>query len=84
MFLSKRRILELYGNVIEFGDGIYGIEAAARQHFGCSAHELSREQISMLVAIMPSPRKRSPVHPTEATLKRKQWILDHVNLTSPP
>jgi monofunctional biosynthetic peptidoglycan transglycosylase len=55
--LSKRRILELYLNVAEWGDGIFGAEAAARYHFGVPASALSAEQAAWLAAILPSPRR---------------------------
>jgi len=53
--LTKERILELYLNCIEFGPGVFGVEAAARHHFGISAQNLSREQACKLAAIIPSP-----------------------------
>ncbi|HYR36407.1 MAG TPA: monofunctional biosynthetic peptidoglycan transglycosylase [Burkholderiales bacterium] len=55
--LSKRRILELYLNVAEWGDGIFGAEAAARYHFGVPASALSAEQAAWLAGILPSPRR---------------------------
>ena len=54
--LSKQRIFELYLNVIEWGNGVFGAEAAARRYFGISAHDLSAEQSARLAAIAPSPR----------------------------
>ncbi len=54
--LSKRRILELYLNVIEWGNGVFGAEAAARQYFGVSAAQLSTEQAARLAAMAPNPR----------------------------
>jgi monofunctional biosynthetic peptidoglycan transglycosylase len=55
--LSKRRILELYLNVAEWGEGIFGAEAAARHHFGVPAAALTAEQAAWLAAILPSPRR---------------------------
>jgi monofunctional biosynthetic peptidoglycan transglycosylase len=55
--LSKRRILELYLNFAEWGDGVFGAEAAARHHFGVPAAALSREQAAWLAVILPSPRR---------------------------
>jgi monofunctional biosynthetic peptidoglycan transglycosylase len=55
--MTKRRILELYLNVAEWGDGIFGAEAAARHHFGVSAAQLGPEQAAWLAAILPSPRR---------------------------
>ncbi len=73
--LSKARILELYANVIEMGDGIYGIEAAARAHFGVSAHALGREQCVALAALLPNPRMWNPAQPTPQLAARCAKIL---------
>src|ERR1051326_4587386 len=75
LFWSKQRILEMYLNVIEFGDGIYGAEAAAQEFFHTSAKKLSREQAALLAAVLPSPRKFSAVHPSSYVRSRQQWIL---------
>ena len=61
-FWSKRRIMEVYLNIIEFGDGIYGAEAAAQHYFGHSAKTLSRREAAQLAATLPSPLKRNPSH----------------------
>jgi monofunctional glycosyltransferase len=55
--LSKRRIMELYLNVAEWGDGIYGIEAAARKHYGKSAAGLTAREAATLAAVIPNPRR---------------------------
>lgn len=60
LFLSKQRILELYLNVIEWGPGVYGAEAAARFYYDASARSLNREQAARLVACLPSPLTREP------------------------
>ena len=60
LILPKQRILELYLNVVEWGPGVYGAEAAARAHFGGTAAVLGREQAARLAAILPSPRTRKP------------------------
>jgi monofunctional biosynthetic peptidoglycan transglycosylase len=62
--LPKRRILELYANVIEMGDGVYGVEAAAHAHYSVNARDLSREQCATLAAILPNPRVWDPRSPT--------------------
>lgn len=59
--LGKKRILELYLNVIEFGPGIYGAEAAAQHYFGVSAKDLTRTQSAQLAAVLPAPLTRRPV-----------------------
>lgn len=60
LLLGKERILELYLNNVEWGPGIYGIEAAARYHYGRSARELTRSQAAGLAALLPNPRQRTP------------------------
>lgn len=73
--LSKRRILELYANVIEMGDGVYGIDAAARAHFSSDAGRLTREQCAALAAILPSPRTWNPRAPSPKLTARCAKIL---------
>jgi monofunctional biosynthetic peptidoglycan transglycosylase len=58
--LGKRRILEIYLNVIEWGPGVYGAEAACRYHYQTAARSIGREQAARLAAILPAPRKRRP------------------------
>lgn len=55
-FWSKKRILEVYLNVVEFGEGIYGIEMAAQHYFGKSAAKLSREESALLISLLPNPK----------------------------
>jgi len=74
LLLSKRRILELYANVIEMGDGVYGIEAAAHAHYGVDARSLSHNQCVMLAAILPNPRKWDLRNPTPKLTARFQKI----------
>ena len=58
--LTKRRILELYLNVVEWGDGVFGVEAAARHHFGKSAADLSPREAARLATVLPNPRRYRP------------------------
>jgi monofunctional biosynthetic peptidoglycan transglycosylase len=58
--LGKQRILELYLNVVEWGPGVYGAEAAARYHYKTSARRIGREESARLAAVLPSPRRRRP------------------------
>jgi monofunctional biosynthetic peptidoglycan transglycosylase len=60
LLLGKARILELYLNVVEWGPGVYGIEAAARYHYRVPARQLSRERAARLAATLPAPRRRKP------------------------
>jgi monofunctional biosynthetic peptidoglycan transglycosylase len=83
--LSKGRILELYLNVIEWGDGIWGAEAAARAYFGRSAADLSPEQAALLAGAIINPRIYSPARPNARLLRRQQLILGRMGaITGPP
>jgi monofunctional glycosyltransferase len=73
--MSKRRILEIYLNVIEWDDGVFGAEAAARHHYGTTAAALSAEQAARLAAILPSPRRYGPGSNTAYLQRRTQTIL---------
>ena len=72
---SKQRIMEVYLNSIEMGEGIYGVEAVAQEHFGTSAERLSREQCALIAVTLPNPRKLSSLHPSAYVKKRQQRIL---------
>jgi monofunctional biosynthetic peptidoglycan transglycosylase len=63
LFWSKRRIMEVYLNVVEFGKGVYGAEAAARRFFGKPAAELTRREAALLAAVLPNPREWSAANP---------------------
>ncbi|GMV20523.1 MAG: hypothetical protein AMXMBFR57_04720 [Acidimicrobiia bacterium] len=82
--LSKRRIFELYLNLIEWGDGIWGAEAAARAHFGVSASQLSPEQAALLAGAIINPRIYSPSRPNRRLLNRQQIILRRMGAVTPP
>src|SRR5262249_22245168 len=82
--LSKRRILELYLNVIEWGDGIYGAEAASRTYFGKPASTLTPEEAALLAGAIINPRVHSPAHPTARLRRRQQIILRRMGLVTPP
>jgi monofunctional biosynthetic peptidoglycan transglycosylase len=70
LLMSKQRILELYLNHIEFGPGIYGIGAAARQYFDTGPDQLSRSQMLALAAILPNPLKWSPTEPNKTVVRK--------------
>lgn len=70
----KARILEVYLNIAEWGPGVFGIEAAARHHFGIPAWQLSHEQAALLAATLPNPRIHSPTRPSETVRQRARWI----------
>lgn len=74
--LRKSRILELYLNIVEFGRGIYGVQAAAQAYYGVDVAQLSVEQAAELAASLPSPVKSNPATRSERFLRRSQRILD--------
>jgi monofunctional biosynthetic peptidoglycan transglycosylase len=82
--LKKARIFELYLNLIEWGDGIYGIEAAAREYFGTSAAALGPAESALLAGAIINPRLLNPHRPTPRLLRRQQIILGRMGLVEPP
>jgi len=72
--LTKRRILEIYLNVVECGDGIYGVEAASREYFGKPAIDLNAMEASKIVSILPNPRKYHPNGTQKYVLNRSMMI----------
>jgi monofunctional biosynthetic peptidoglycan transglycosylase len=77
--LSKRRILEIYLNVIEWGNGVFGAEAAARKYFGKSASQLSREEAAQMASVIPSPRKHQPNVMSRYVARRSSIILSRMS-----
>lgn len=82
--LTKRRILELYLNVIEWGDGIYGAEAAARSYFRKPAAALSATESALLAAAIINPRLLNPREPSARLRARQQLILRRMGAVTPP
>ena len=82
--LKKARILELYLNVIEWGDGVYGVDGAARSYFQKSAAELGPAEAALLAAAIVNPRVLSPAHPSTRLLRRQQLILRRMGAVVPP
>jgi monofunctional glycosyltransferase len=82
--LSKQRILELYLNVIEWGDGIWGAEAAARHYFHTSAAELTAPEAALLAAAIANPHVLDPGHPSARLRRRQQMILHRMGWVTPP
>lgn len=72
--LSKRRILELYLNIVEWGEGIFGAEAASRHYFGKSSAELSPEEAARLAAVLPNPRRFNPTGDQRYVVNRSSLI----------
>ncbi len=83
MLWSKERILEVYLNVIEMGDGIYGAEAAAQAYFGKSCAKLTRSQAALIAACFPNPRRWTPKSPTTYIKHRQYLILKNMKRLGP-
>jgi len=75
LFWSKERIMEVYLNVIEMGDGIYGVQAASQTYFNKDALQLSKSQSALIAACLPNPRKYSVSNPTSYLQRRKSKIV---------
>jgi monofunctional biosynthetic peptidoglycan transglycosylase len=82
--LTKQRILELYLNVIEWGDGIYGAEAAARTYFRKPAAQLTAEEAALLAAAIINPRVLNPGNPTSRLRRRQQMVMRRMGAVTPP
>jgi monofunctional biosynthetic peptidoglycan transglycosylase len=70
----KRRILEVYLNIAEFGDGIYGAEAAARQFFGKPASQLGARESALLASVLPNPKKLRADRPSPYVSRHAEWV----------
>ena len=79
LFWGKKRIMEVYLNIIEMGDGIYGAEAASQYYFHKPAKNLSRDEAAAIAAVLPNPRRWHPDQPTAYTSKIKARILWNMN-----
>jgi len=80
---SKRRILEVYLNVAQFGTSTFGAEAAARDFFGVHASRLSREQAALIAGVLPNPRRLDAGHPSRYLLRRQRFILEQMDQLGP-
>lgn len=83
LFWSKERILEVYLNVIEMGDGIYGAEAAAQEYYGKSCTKLTRKQAALIASCFPNPRRWTPKNATPYIRHRQYLILRNMNRLGP-
>ena len=79
VFWSKQRILEVYLNSVEFGNHLFGIEAASQYYFGIPAMRLSREQAALMATSLPNPIKFNVAKPSAYMLQRQSWILLQMN-----
>lgn len=82
--LTKRRIFEIYLNMIEWGDGIFGCEAASRAYFGKSCASLGPDEAALLAGAIINPRVHSPAKPTRRLLRRQQIILRKMRIKETP
>jgi monofunctional biosynthetic peptidoglycan transglycosylase len=82
--LTKTRIFELYLNLIEWGDGVWGADAAARTYFGRSAADLTTEQAALLAGAIINARVYSPAHPNARLLRRQQIVLRRLGSVASP
>ncbi len=80
----KQRILEVYLNVAEWDDGVFGVEAAAQHHFGVGASYLSTQQAARLAAVLPNPRNWSASQPSAHVQRRASWIQRQMNQLGGP
>ncbi len=79
LFWSKKRILEVYLNVIEMGQGVYGAEAASHYYYGKSGKSLSRKEAALIIAILPNPRKWDARRPSAYVNRRANSIVRYLN-----
>lgn len=82
-FWGKQRILDVYLNTIEMGNGIFGIEEASKIYFGKSAKNLSRQEAAMIVACLPNPRRYRVKPPSPYIISRSQWVMQQMNFLEP-
>lgn len=84
LFWDKRRIIETYLNVIEWGDGIYGVDTAAHVYFGKPAAALTAQEAALLAAVLPNPREWSPARPTAYIAERAASIRERMPAMTVP
>ena len=80
---SKERIMEVYLNSVEMGDGIYGADAVAEWHFGTTADKLTKAQCALIAATLPNPRRFNSARPSAYMLKRQNRILHEMKFVKP-
>lgn len=83
-FWGKKRILEVYANIVELGPGLYGVEAASQKFFNKSAINLTKREAALLASVLPNPRRWSPDKPTKYINRRVEWIMNRMNSVAIP
>jgi monofunctional biosynthetic peptidoglycan transglycosylase len=80
LFWPKQRILEIYLNIVEFGDGVYGVQAAAQRYLNTTAANLSKWQSAFMVTALPAPKRYNLDNPSEYMLERSAWVIRYMDL----
>lgn len=75
---SKKRILEIYLNIVEFGNGVYGVKAASETYFNANAQNLNMIQSALMITALPSPRRYNLANPSPYMIDRRNWILQYM------
>jgi monofunctional biosynthetic peptidoglycan transglycosylase len=81
---GKKRILEVYVNIVEWGDGVYGVEAASEKYFNKEASQLSKREAALLASVLPNPRRWAPNEPTRYINRRAGFIQGRMNSVAIP
>ncbi len=76
---GKKRILEVYLNVIETGEGVYGVEEAGEIYFGETAKDINKEEAALMAAVLPNPILMSPENPSRYVKERQMWIMEQMD-----
>ena len=76
----KERILEVYLNIAEFGDGFYGVQAASAHYFGTTPNQLSKAQSALMVTALPAPKRYNLARPSGYMMERQNWVLQYMDL----
>lgn len=84
IFWSKKRIMEMYLNIAEMGDGIYGVEGASQFYYKKPSRSINPPQAALIAAVLPNPRKWRPTHPTGYLRARQNWILTNMKRLAHP
>lgn len=80
LFWPKKRILEVYLNIAEFGDGVYGVQSAADRYFNTTPARLSKSQSALMVTALPSPKRYNLASPSGYMLSRRDWVMQYMDL----